>query len=190
MAGGPAFRWQITQWVPHPSRLFAKGGWQDRSHHGLRLSRRVSSSLLRDLPLFRHQLPQRPINSRLVASSLPWNHAPCQNVGIQTQRHCLLDRPVVSQPLRSRSGGSFRPPVEACNRATFPRLLTRFRCLIWRVAQPSDGKPHSGCPILRGFLRRVGGSLIAPWTSPFPPRVQLTSPRSSSLPTSTSAAPD
>ena len=25
-AGGPAFRWQTTQWVPHPSRLFAKVG--------------------------------------------------------------------------------------------------------------------------------------------------------------------
>src|ERR1700686_2497726 len=28
LAGGPAFRWQTTQWVPHPSRLLAKGGWQ------------------------------------------------------------------------------------------------------------------------------------------------------------------
>ena len=27
-----------------------------------------------------------------------------------------------------------------------------------RVAQPSDGKPPSGCPILRGFLRRVGAT--------------------------------
>jgi len=27
-AGGPAFRRQIVQWVPHPSRLFAKGGRQ------------------------------------------------------------------------------------------------------------------------------------------------------------------
>jgi len=32
-----------------------------------------------------------------------------------------------------------------------------------RVAQPSDAKPHRGCPILRGFLRRVGGRLMAPW---------------------------
>ena len=28
LAGGPAFQWQTTQWVPHPSRLFAKGGWR------------------------------------------------------------------------------------------------------------------------------------------------------------------
>ena len=27
-AVGPAFRWQTTQWVPHPSRLFAKGARQ------------------------------------------------------------------------------------------------------------------------------------------------------------------
>jgi len=26
--------------------------------------------------------------------------------------------------------------------------------------------PHSGCPILRGFSRRVGGRLIAPWALP------------------------
>ena len=32
-----------------------------------------------------------------------------------------------------------------------------------RVAQPSDGKPYSGCPIPRGFSRRVGGRLIAQW---------------------------
>src|SRR5713226_2633608 len=65
-------------------------------------------SLPRYLPLFRHQLPQCPIDSRLVASSLPFE--PCQNVGIQTQRHCLLDRPVVSQPLRHRSRRTLSPP--------------------------------------------------------------------------------
>src|SRR5258708_19208977 len=43
-----------------------------------------------------------------------------------------------------------------------------------RVAQPSDGKPHRGCPILRGFLRRVGGRLTAPWAWPFTPRVPET----------------
>src|SRR6266849_6351927 len=64
-------------------------------------------SFPRDLPLFRHQLPQRPINSRLVASSLPFE--PCQNVGIRPQRHCLLDRPVVSQPLRHRSRRTLSP---------------------------------------------------------------------------------
>ena len=47
-----------------------------------------------------------------------------------------------------------------------PRLLVQIaRAETRRVAQPSDGKPHSGCPILRGFLRRVGGGLIAPWAS-------------------------
>src|ERR1700719_3437740 len=35
---------------------------------------------------------------------------PCQNAGIQTQRHCLLDRPVVSQPLRRRSRRTLSPP--------------------------------------------------------------------------------
>jgi hypothetical protein len=56
-----------------------------------------------------------------------------------------------------------------------------------RVAQPSDGKPHSGCPILRGFLRRVGGRLIAPWASPFTPRVPET--KSSPNPHSPALAP-
>src|ERR1019366_6847136 len=28
-------------------------------------------------------------------------------------------------------------------------------------------QPHSGCPILRGFLRRVGSSLFAKWDPPF-----------------------
>ena len=68
----------------------------------------LPASFPRDLPLFRHQLPERPINSRLVASSLPLE--PCQNVGIQTQRHCLLDRPVVSQPLRQRSRRTLSSP--------------------------------------------------------------------------------
>ena len=31
------------------------------------------------------------------------------------------------------------------------------------MVQPSDGKLYSGCPILRGFSRRVGGRLIAQW---------------------------
>ena len=47
-----------------------------------------------------------------------------------------------------------------------------------------------GAPSFAAFLRRVGGRLIAPWPSPFTPRVQLIPPRSSSLPSSTSGAPD
>ncbi len=43
--------------------------------------------------------------------------------------------------------GSFR---------TFLDLSHIALTLTWRVAQPSNGKPHSGCPILRGFLRRGG----------------------------------
>src|SRR5713226_9719151 len=30
------------------------------------------------------------------------------------------------------------------------------RVFSWRVAQPSDGKPHRGCPILRGFFAKGG----------------------------------
>jgi hypothetical protein len=31
-------------------------------------------------------------------------------------------------------------------------------------------QPCSGCPILRGFLRRVGARLFAQWDPPFTPR--------------------
>src|SRR5216684_6944265 len=82
-------------------------------------------SLPRDLPLFRHQLPQCPIDSRLVTSSLPFE--PCQNVGIQTQRHCLLDRPVVSQPLRHRSRRTLSPARGSRHPANLP-APTRLRC--------------------------------------------------------------
>ncbi len=75
-------------------------------------------SFPRDLPLFRHQLPQRPIDSRLVASSLPLE--PGQNVGIQTQRHCLLDRPAVSQPLRRRSRRTLSPARGSLHPSNFP----------------------------------------------------------------------
>src|SRR5437899_10357918 len=82
------------------------------------------SSLPRDLPPFRHQLPERPINSRLVASSLPLE--PCQNVGIQTQRHCLLDQPVVSQPLRRRPRRTLPPARGSLQRRNFPAPLNPF----------------------------------------------------------------
>jgi hypothetical protein len=45
--------------------------------------------------------------------------------------HCLLDRPVVFQPPRHRSRPTLSPPAEACNRATFARLLTLFRCFLY-----------------------------------------------------------
>src|SRR5260370_16061953 len=77
--------------------------------HFSRFSRSgLPASLPRDLPLFRHQPPQRPINSRLVASSLPFE--PSQTVGIQTQRPGLLDQLIVSQPLRHRSRRTLSPP--------------------------------------------------------------------------------
>jgi len=52
-----------------------------------------------------------------------------------------------------------------------------------RVAQPSDGKPHSGCPILRGFSRRWAATLLirycSSWSSPDRGRVvrRVTRPR-------------
>ena len=36
----------------------------------------------------------------------------------------------------------------------FVRLA--LRAAQWRVAQPSDGKPHSGCPILRVLFAKGG----------------------------------
>jgi RHS repeat-associated protein len=96
-----------------PSRAFREGALPNSPR-----------SLLRDLPLFRHQLPQRPINSRLVASALPLE--PCQNVGIQTQRHCLLDRPVVSQPLRRRSRRTLSPARGSLQPSNFPAPLNPF----------------------------------------------------------------
>src|SRR5437660_12399321 len=88
--------------------------------------RTASISFPQDLPFFRHRLPQRPINSRLVASSLPWDHAPCQNVGNQTQRHSLLDRPVVSQPLRRRPRRTLSPPRGSLHPSNYPASLNPF----------------------------------------------------------------
>src|ERR1700686_3066526 len=63
------------------------------------------------------------------------------------------------------------PPSHRASSRGYPPRRT---VVIGRVAQPSDGKPRSGCPILRGFLRRVGGRLTAPWASSFTPRVRET----------------
>jgi hypothetical protein len=48
--------------------------------------------------LFRHRLPERLVNPRLVAPSLLLE--PGQNVGVQTQRNRHLEGLVVSSPLR------------------------------------------------------------------------------------------
>jgi hypothetical protein len=54
-------------------------------------------SLPRLLPLLAHRLPQSLVDARLVPSPTPLE--PCQNVGVQPQRHRPLHRLVHAGPL-------------------------------------------------------------------------------------------
>ncbi len=75
---------------------------------------------------FRHCLPERSVDPRLVAPSLLFE--PGQNVGVQTQRDRNLERPVVPPPLRSRLQRKFlsvRRSLQPSNLSPFFRVFTR-----------------------------------------------------------------
>ncbi len=78
------------------------------------------------LPLFHHQLPQRLIDSCLIAP--PYLFEPGQNVGIQTQRDRHLERPVQPCKFRRQVGRTLSSPgsLETGNPSTLRNSFTLF----------------------------------------------------------------
>jgi hypothetical protein len=80
-------------------------------------------SFLRPLSLVHHDLPQGPIDSRLI--TVPLSLEPCDNVGVDSQRNRFLDRTVVSRPFWHRC---HRVPVSVLRGLQAGNLLFRFGC--------------------------------------------------------------